>query len=223
MDFPGKRYLLFDLDGTIVDSQEGIFNGVRYAAERLGLERPPAATLRKFVGPALYHSFQEYMDLSPEDASRAVEFYREFYFPVGYRQCIVYPGMEELLAALRKEGRSAALATKKPEAVSRQILTELGLEHYFAAICGSDLRENHNDKRHILERAMEQLGVLDKGQALMIGDSFYDCEGARLAGIDSVWVLYGFGDEASMRAHGAAAIAASVQELRTLLLGSGSP
>lgn len=219
MTFQHKRYLLFDLDGTLIDSQEGIFNGVRYAADRLGIDRPDGATLRKFVGPALHSSFQEYMGLSSEDALLAVGYYREFYNPVGHRQCILYPGMEELLEALRSEGRSLAVATKKPEAVSRQIIMELGLEHYFAAICGSDPKETHNDKKHILERAMDQMGVLDKAEALMIGDSWYDCEGARMAGIDSAGVLYGFGDESTMLAHGASAIAPTIPALRQLLLG----
>lgn len=219
IDFTHHRYVMLDLDGTLLDSQEGIFNSVCYAMDRLGLERPDAQTLRRFIGPSLAVTFREVVGLAPDTADQAVAFYREFYGTVGILQCALYPGMEDLLARLVSQGKRLALATKKPEIFARRILENMGIEQFFTAVSGSSLQEKSNDKGHILQAAMDGMGVLDKALAVMVGDSEHDCIGARQAGVDCIGVLYGFGDGDAMLMEGAAVLAADVEELTRILCG----
>lgn len=217
MDFTNRSYILLDLDGTLVDSQEGILNSVRYAVEKLGLQRPEYEVLRRFIGPSLRTSFMEQLGLSEEKASEAVSFYREFYSTVGILQCIAYPGMEELLRTLTTQGKHCALATVKPHIFAERVLVNLGLDQYFTAISGTTLEAHSNDKSTLLEYAMEQMGVMDKSKAVMIGDTSYDCIGAKKAGVDCIGILHGIGDEPSLRESGASAIVADTQALHRLL------
>jgi len=205
------------MDGTLIDSQEGIFSSIRYALDKMGKPCPSQEVLRGFVGPSLGDSFQRITGLSLAESEEAVRLYREFYGDGGLRQCRLYPGMRELLARLASQGKRAAVATKKPEPFAREIVRFLGVEGYFSAVSGATLQERHNDKRLILERAMEEMGVADRSLVLMAGDSEYDCDAAVQAGVDCLGVGYGFGDSAVMLAHGAAAVVPSVEALTELL------
>lgn len=219
MNFQDKNVILFDLDGTLIDSQEGIFNGLRHAMERIGMEVPEETVLRKFIGPSIGMTLMELFGFSKEKADEAVKYYREFYRETGLFQCSLYPGIRELVQALVKQGRKVGLATKKPEEFAVKILENLEMTPYFSTICGATMNDRSNGKGEIITRALSALSVTEKYRAVLIGDTFYDCDGAEEAGIDCIGVLYGFGDGFTMREHGAAAIASDASELSRLLCG----
>ena len=190
------QFILFDLDGTITNSEPGILASVRYALGKLGAAEPDYPTLRKFIGPPLRDSFRDYCGLSPERAEEAVRLYREWYAPHGKLDCAVYPGIPKLLRDLHAAGKTVALATSKPEGFARDILEHFGLDRYFTAICGAAKPE----------------------ETVLIGDTRFDMEGAALAGIDGIGVLYGFGSREELENGGAKALAETAEELHKLLL-----
>ena len=131
-----RKCVIFDLDGTLTRSEEGIWNCVRYAAEKLGFPVPDAATLRKFIGPPLGWSFMEYMGMSEEMANKAVSTYRERYEAVGLFENRVYPGIRRLLRRLKRDGWYIGIATGKPQRSSERIIEHFGLNRYITKIVG---------------------------------------------------------------------------------------
>ena len=124
-----KKTILFDLDGTLTDSGEGIINCAIYALEHYNLPIPPREELRVFVGPPLTDTFMKF-GVKPEDAVDAVEVYRERFIPIGMYENKLYPGIKELLETLRSEGHILCIATSKPESMAREILRFLGEVKY---------------------------------------------------------------------------------------------
>ena len=187
------QFILFDLDGTITNSEPGILASVRYALGKLGAAEPDYPTLRKFIGPPLRDSFRDYCGLSPERAEEAVRLYREWYAPHGKLDCAVYPGIPKLLRDLHAAGKTVALATSKPEGFARDILEHFGLDRYFTAICGAALDGSRDRKIDVLRYLLGQFPDRKPEETVLIGDTRFDMEGAALAGIDGIGVLYGFG------------------------------
>ena len=180
--------VIFDLDGTLTDSQPGIFGCARYALEKMGLPVPPESVLRRFLGPPLAESFMNYCGMTEEQATCATALYRERYIPIGWKENRVYPRIRALLSELKKRGAYLAVATGKPEHTSIEILRYFGLLPYFDAVAGPAPQDLHADKGALIGR------VLPKGRrAVMIGDTAGDVKGAKDAGIDSVAALYGYG------------------------------
>ena len=130
------RYLLFDLDGTLTDSAEGILRCVQYALEQCGTPEPDAEKLRPFIGPPLLDSFQEFCGMPPARAAFAVEQYRKRFSTVGLLENAVYDGIPELLEQLREHGYVLAVATSKPEVYTLRILEHFDLFKYFTAVAG---------------------------------------------------------------------------------------
>lgn len=128
------RYLLFDLDGTLTDSAEGILRCVQYALEQCGTPEPDAEKLRPFIGPPLLDSFQEFCGMPPARAAFAVEQYRKRFSTVGLLENAVYDGIPELLEKLREHGYVLAVATSKPEVYTLRILEHFDLFKYFTAV-----------------------------------------------------------------------------------------
>ena len=213
-----KQYLLFDLDGTVTDSQLGITRSAAYALERFGIHVDDPSTLKFFVGPPLHDTFKEHYGFSPEEADRAVATYREYYREKGIFENEVYSGIPELLKELNAAGRTVILATSKPEVFAKQILEYFSLSQYFRHIAGAELDGVRNNKDEVIEYAIELSGVTDRSQCVMIGDRKHDIIGAKKTGLSSLGVLYGYGDRAEHEAAGADVIAESVAELRDVLL-----
>lgn len=168
------RAVLFDLDGTLTQSEEGIWNCVRYAAEKMGRPAPDAETLRRFIGPPLFFSFQTYMSMTEEEAGRAVDFYRERYNVTGLLENRVYPGIRRLLVRLKRAGCYLGIATGKPQIPTERILRHFRLDGFFDAVAGTRPEDTSASKEQLIRRALPATYAT----AVMVGDRRFDVEGA---------------------------------------------
>ncbi len=214
------RVLLFDLDGTLTESEEGILNCMRHAFITGNMEVPEYDTLRKCIGPPLMVSFRDIYGLSQEEAEAAVIRYRERYAKIGLFENRVYDGIPELLKNLKACGYRLGVATSKPEIFAVQILHHFGLDVYFDAVAGSSVEKEGETKADMIRLAMARLGLTEeeKTVTLMIGDRRHDIEGAQECGLDSVGVYYGYAPLGEHEQYGATYIAKDVEALGTLLL-----
>ena len=212
------KYLLFDLDGTLTDPMLGITNSVIYALKHFGIEVTDRTELYKFIGPPLIDSFMEFYGFSEAEANEALKIYREYFSVKGLYENQVYEGIPELLSSLNKAGIKIILATSKPEKFAIQILEHFDLYKYFYFCAGATMDESRNTKDAVIKYAIEKAKITDTTTALMIGDRKYDIEGARLNGLKSVGVLYGYGDRAEIEAANPSYIAETVSNLSRLIL-----
>lgn len=211
-----KRYVLFDLDGTVADNGEGICKSAQYALDFFGIHHEPLENLRRFVGPPLQESFQVLYGFSPEEAKIAVEKYRERYRVKGVYENKLYPGIPALLEELSRRA-TVCLATSKPEVFSRKILEMGGVLPYFTRVVGSELDGRRTDKAEVIQEVLRQLGNPDRAQAVMVGDRKHDILGAKACGLESIGVEYGFAPERELEEAGADHIVPTVEALRGLL------
>ena len=218
------QYCLFDLDGTLTDSREGITKSVQYALKHYGIDEPDLKKLEKFIGPPLADSFAQFYGFPEKKAWEACEVYRERFIPIGAYENKVYDGVPEMLQQLKENGVRIALASSKPEVSVRKILDYFDLMQYFDVVVGSAPDGSHGSKEEIVERALSELGVqvLSKedrhSQCAMIGDRRFDICGAKKNGVTSVGVRFGFADEGELEQAGADYIVDSVKEMEQLLL-----
>ena len=214
-------HLFFDLDGTLTDPREGITRSVAYALEAFGIREEPDRLI-PFIGPPLHESFMQFYGFSREQAMEAVDKYREYFAETGIWENALYPGVPELLAALKRQGRTIALATSKPEVFARQILKHFQIDGYFDCIRGSFLDGTRTHKAEVIESALQELrgnGPVPLHECLMIGDRLHDIEGARCVGMDSAGLSFGYGGEEELREAGATWIAADFDELQSIITG----
>ncbi|MBY4982110.1 HAD family hydrolase [Streptococcus suis] len=209
--------ILFDLDGTLTDSGQGILNSVAYALEKMGIEEPDTANLNQFIGPPLYESFSRFYQLSPEDTQSAVDAFRVYFKEKGMFENQLYPGTIPLLEELRTAGKTLIIATSKPEIFAKQILEHFGIAHYFDVIAGASLDSSRISKADVIGYAINQLEAFPK-QAVMIGDREHDIEGARMHQLPAIGVLYGYGNKQEFEKAGATMIVETVQDLKKVLL-----
>lgn len=211
------KYVLFDLDGTLTDPKEGITKSVAYALEAYGIHVEDLDSLCKFIGPPLKDSFVKFYGFSEEQGYEAVEKYREYFRPHGVYENKVYAGVDKLLAELKASGKMIILATSKPTVFANTILEHFDLMKYFDVVCGSELDGSRVKKGDVIAYALEQVAEkdtgFDKSKAVMIGDREHDILGAKENGLDSIGVLYGYGDRAEHEAAGADYIVETVEEL----------
>ena len=212
------KYILFDLDGTLTDPKLGITKSVAYALKSYGIQVDDLDLLLKFIGPPLKDSFVKYYGFSEEQGAEAVEKYREYFKPYGIYENKVYDGVENMLAELVKCGKKVILATSKPTVFANMILEYFHLDKYFTCAVGSELDGSRVKKGEVITEALRQAGGTDKSLAVMIGDREHDILGAKENGIDSIGVLYGYGDRAEHEAAGAGMIVESVEQLLQLLI-----
>ncbi|WP_333649592.1 HAD family hydrolase [Lacrimispora sp.] len=211
-----KEYLLFDLDGTLTDSKEGITKSVQYALKAFGVEEEELDRLCCFIGPPLKDSFMKYYGFSEEDAKKAVTVYREYFSARGLYENKVYEGAEKVLQSLLDSGKKLYVASSKPEYFVRKILTHFHMDSYFRFMGGSDMEEVRGQKADVIRYVLEECGITDRDKAVMIGDREHDILGAKEVGIDSVGVLYGFGSRQELEQAGAGAIAETIFDLPAL-------
>ena len=196
-------WVLFDLDGTITDSAEGIINSVCYALEKYGREVEDKEQLKCFVGPPLQQQFQEYAKVSEKEGAKLVRFYREYYTTKGIYENKVYEGIVETVKELRNMGVHTAIATSKPEIFARQIAEYFGFDSCFEFIGGSLLEGGRVRKADVIEYVLENCGVKNRNRVWMVGDREHDISGAAKAGVSSIGVLYGYGDLQELKQAGA--------------------
>ncbi len=209
--------ILFDLDGTVSDSGEGITNSVKYALKKFGIEEENFEKLKRFVGPPLYASFEKYYGFTHEEAVKAVEYYREYYNAGGIFELRIYDGVIDLLKALKSAGKKTVLATSKPEVYAEKIAKEFGFYELFDNISGALLDGSRIEKADIIAYALERIGNPDINECIMIGDTAFDVIGARAFGMDSIGVTYGYGKQEDIKAAGATYIACTPKEIRKIL------
>ena len=214
-------YYLFDLDGTLTKSEEGIFNCARYALSWAGMDIPDETVLKKFVGPPLKNSFMEFCGASDEQADRLVKKYRERYNTVGMYENEVYDGIMELLSGLKAQGAYIAAATAKPQYPTEKIFERFGFDKYFDAVVGSIPEDIRIEKKDIITEALRQLVELTgieatKENTVMIGDRFYDIKGGKLCGTSTIGVLYGYGTKSELVEAGADYIVERPEEILEL-------
>ncbi len=211
------KYILFDLDGTISDSAKGIMNGVIYALKKFDIIETDQAALNTFIGPPLVDSFMKNYSFSNEKALKAVEFYREFYRSEGINQNTLYDGIDNVLKTLKQQGMTLVLATSKPTPFAETILRQYDLLKYFDYIVGATFDGKLNYKTDVIRVALEKSGITDKSLAIMIGDRHHDIDGAKENNIDSLGVLYGYGDFYELKNAGADYIAESTQDILKII------
>lgn len=211
------KYILFDLDGTLTDAAEGITNSVKYALKKFSIEEKDKSKLRKFLGPPLLTSFKDFYGFTPEQAQKAVEYYREYFIPHGIFENKVYDGIPELLDYLKSQGRTLIVATSKPEPFAKKIAEHFDLAKYFDLIAGSNLDNTRSKKAQVIEYAFETLGIKDREQAIMVGDREHDIIGAHQAGIKSIGVLYGYAFTGELEKAGADFIAAAPKDIKDII------
>lgn len=204
------KAILFDLDGTLTDSGEGIMNCARLALSHYGITVENDEDLRVFVGPPLVDTFYKF-GVPKEELDHAVEIYRSRYIPIGKFENHPYPGIRELLEKLKAEGHKLYVATSKPEETAIEILEYFGLDKYFDIIAGASFDHARHTKALVIEYLLEQ--TRKDLEAVMVGDTAFDVIGANAHGIPTVGVAWGYGKVEDMEQAGAVGIARTMDEL----------
>ena len=209
-----KKTILFDLDGTLTDSGEGIINCAILALEHFGLPVPPREELGVFVGPPLSKTFPEF-GVAPDQVAEAIDIFEKRYRSVGKFENTPYPGIAEMLAKLQAHGHKLYVATSKPEDSALQIMDHFNLSQYFVRTCGATMEDARSTKANVIAYLFETCG---KGEnMIMVGDTAYDVLGAKAHGIPTIGVSWGYGKVQDMVDAGAVAIAQDINELYELL------
>ena len=209
-----QKAILFDLDGTLTDSGEGIIKCAMLALEHFNLPVPSWEEMRVFVGPPLQEMFVKFgvpADLSEE----AVRVFRGRYNVTGLFENHPYPGIRELLEALVDRGHKLYVATSKPETMALRVMEHFDLARYFTMICGASMDVSRHTKDAVIAYLLEQTGEMEN--TIMVGDTAYDVTGAAAHGISTIGVSWGYGKVEDMQKAGAVAIAHSTEELLELL------
>ncbi|WP_352399728.1 HAD-IA family hydrolase [Anaerotignum sp.] len=205
-----KNTILFDLDGTLTDSAEGVIRSAQHMQEKMGIEKWSDKDLKFIVGPPLIKTFTEDFNMNQEDAHRALEFFRERYATVGLFENKVYEGIPEMLQELKKKGKRLAVATSKKEETAVRILKHFKIDQYFEVIGGDNRELGRDTKAKVIAHVMEVMNV-SKSDVIMVGDRKFDVEGAHSVGIPCIAIEYGYGDRDEFEACGADYIGATPQ------------
>ncbi|MGN0689732.1 MAG: HAD hydrolase-like protein [Oscillospiraceae bacterium] len=210
------KNILFDLDGTLTDSKDGIIRSLQYALQYYGIEEK-AENLGKFLGPPAHIAFQEYYGFSEQKAFDATKKFRERYADKGIFENRLYDGIDELLIKLYDEGKRLCVATSKPIVHTEKILEYFDIRKYFDIVVGSDLEGKFCNKSDIISEVLKKCGN-DRENSVMVGDRKYDILGAKENEIKSVAVLYGYGNMEEFVLAGADFIAESVEKISDFVL-----
>lgn len=207
--------VLFDLDGTLTDSGEGIIKSAWFALEHFGIPLPTWDEMRVFVGPPLWETFEQF-GIPKEQTDEAVRIFRSRYVPIGKYENTPYPGIKELLEKLQEQNVKLYVATSKPEVTAVEILEHFNLAKYFVRICGADLEKNRTSKEEVIEYLLAD--VVKPGKMLMVGDTRFDVLGAKHHNIPAVGVSWGYGKVEPMVNAGALAIVNNASELYDFIM-----
>ena len=212
-------YVIFDFDGTVADTGEGILKSLQYSFEQMGREVPDLSDLKKFIGPPIHYSFVNFYGVSENEVEQYIEKYRERYRKIGVYECFVYDSMVETLKTLRENGVKLGIASSKPIKLVYDVMEYLRLTEYFDAVVGTQFDDsNHPGKTDLVLQSMAKLEDSDKSRTLMVGDRFFDIDGAAGAGVDSVGVTYGYGSREEFMEHNATYIVDSPKEILNIVL-----
>lgn len=210
------RYLLFDLDGTLTDPEEGITNAVLYALKKFSIYPKTREELHPYIGPPLTWSFQKFHGLTEVQARQAVVWYREYFSQKGLFENRLFPDIPQLLDTLQKKGYTLMVATSKPEEYALQILEHFGIACYFSFVGGNTLKEERPTKAAVIAHIKDNYPDMSGDNTWMIGDRKYDVEGAGAFGIPTAGVLFGYGSREELVTAGASRLANTVADLQKL-------
>lgn len=210
--------ILFDLDGTLTDSGQGILNSIRYALTKLRHPIPNDELLKTFIGPPLKISFEQTLGMSFAESQAGINFYREYFREKGIFENQIYPGVPELLKTLKEQNKQLLVATSKPEMFARQILEHFKLSDFFDCIAGASMDSSRSKKSDIITYALDNISSTSLSAAMMVGDRKYDILGAKENHIASAGVLYGYGSFEELQAAGADYLAKNTQDLKRIVL-----
>ena len=205
-----QKTILFDLDGTLTDSGEGIINCATLALEHFGLPVPSRKEMGVFVGPPLDETFIQF-GVPADKVQEAVRVFRSRYLVTGKFENTPYPGIHQLLQTLKTQGHDLYVATSKPETTAVEILNKFQLAPFFTRICGATFDGTRVHKADVIAYLLGQIG--DPGHVLMVGDTEFDVLGAAAHGISTIGVSWGYGKVSAMEEAGAIAIANTMDEL----------
>ncbi len=209
-----KKAILFDLDGTLTDSGEGIMNCATVALEHFGIPVPERKKLHVFVGPPLDQTFTDF-GVPKDRIQEAIDVFRKRYTTIGKFENFPYPGISELLQALKDQGHRLFVATSKPEILALEIMEKFELSPFFEKICGATLDSSRATKEDVIAYLLAQVGTIEN--TVMVGDTVYDVRGAAVHHIPTIGVSWGYGITEQMISAGAKAIAHTTDELYQLL------
>lgn len=207
------KHILFDLDGTLTDSAEGITKCIAYALESKGIHTADLNSLKPLIGPPLKDSFIHTFGFEESEAIACVEKYRERFSTIGLYENILFDRIPELLALLKTKGYNIYLATSKPEIFAHKILQHFAINTYFDFAGGSALDDSRPTKTSVIQYVMERAKLTRPQDCLMIGDRKHDLIGARETGMDAVGVLYGYGSQAELEQEDPTYLLATVTDL----------
>ena len=212
------KAVVFDFDGTLCDTGMGVKKSAKYALDAFGIKAPEWEELDFFIGPPLLVTFQERFNQSVTDAEKLVKKYRERYTNIGLYESEFYNGIPQLIKDLKSQGFKLGIASSKPINYVEELLIKADLQTYFDYISAVSFNADCESKQSILERCLNELGV-EPNDAIMVGDRFYDMDGARGAGVDSVGVLWGFGSKFELIESGATYVVDKIKDIESIALG----
>lgn len=208
--------ILFDLDGTLIDSEPGITGSMVHAMRSVGIEAPDRARLRSWIGPPLHASFAELLGDDDERILQAVHHYRERFDATGWREHEIYPGIESLIGKLAADGNRLAIVTSKVAVQARRIVQHLPFADHFEGVFAPGPETRNCAKAELVASALDALGG-DASDTVMVGDRRFDIEGAHANGVRGLGVLWGFGSMQELRDAGADPLVSDPLELEKCL------
>lgn len=215
------KNILFDLDGTVANSAEGITKCAQYGLAAMGIDEPDLEKLKLFIGPPLRASYMKYWGLTEEQAELGTEKYRERYHNIGIYEQYIFPGMEDLLKDLSNTDKKVGLCTGKPEVYARRIVDHFYLTDYLQDIAGSTLDGKMDNKATVVAKSLTNFNITseeEKTCTYLVGDRKEDILAAHANGIKAIGVRFGFAVEGELEEAGADIIVDTVEDLRKLLL-----
>ncbi|MCI8992721.1 MAG: HAD hydrolase-like protein [Eubacterium sp.] len=211
------KTILFDLDGTLIDSEEGVTKSVQYSLRKMGIEENDLEKLRVFIGPPLLDSYMRYYGMSEEQAKDGIRFYRERFEETGYQECLAYPYVKEILMHLKEHGYRIGLASSKPEEFCVSILEMLEISDYFDVVAGASMDGKIGEKVQVLNEALKRFSIQPE-DAVLIGDTRFDAAGAAMIHMPCIGVSYGFGTAEELIENGCTAVFDTLEEVERYLL-----
>ncbi len=209
-------YYVFDFDGTVAETGEGIRKSVGYSLEKMGREVPDDSVLNKFIGPPLHYCYKNLFGMDDAQADLAVKLYRERYVDIGLFESYLYPGIVDLFRTLKERGAYVAIASGKPEVMVKTLTKHFDLDKYLDVVAGISLEYKHADKIELITRALPQ--GADPKRVCMVGDRCFDIDAAKAMGMTGVGAGYGYGPEGELEASGADVVFEDVPSMAQWLL-----
>ena len=212
------KAVIFDVDGTLLDTREGIIDAVKHTINKLNLAPLADNLLCKFVGPPIQNSFMLNYGFSSIEAQNATNVFREYYAKFSLFKAIPYDGIFDIMKELKQQGVKIGIATYKRNDYAVDLLKYFGFHKYYDVVCGAD-DKNVLKKSDIIQNNLIQLNIQNYAEAVMIGDSENDATGAEKIGLDFIGVIYGFGfkDESDVKKYKNTGFAKDVKSLSEIL------